>query len=57
MYLLEENFASFFFFTVCGDESNKMREYQQLFIFSGEITSVKCVNPSVKQCLLDFVCY
>lgn len=56
MYLLEENFAGVFF-TAYGDESNKVKEYQQLFIFSGEITSVECVNPSVKQCLLDFVYY
>lgn len=47
----------FFFFTACGDESDEMRENQELSIFSGEITSVECVNPNVKQCLLDFVYY
>lgn len=58
MYLLEENFVGFvFFFIACGDGRNEMREYQQLFIFSGEITSVECVNPNVKRCLLDFVYY
>jgi len=31
-----------------------MRQYQQLFIFSGEISSVECVNSNVKQCLLNF---
>lgn len=56
MYLLEENFAGFFL-TACGDESHEMRQYQQLFIFSGEISSVECVNSNVKQCLLNFVYY
>lgn len=57
MCLLEEDFVGTFFCSLaaCRDESKETRQYQQLFIFSGEISSGECVPSNVKPCLLGFV--